>query len=265
MKAIKLSYKNYDDYVQKIEHFARQIKSYVESGMDMHDAIQKAFNGIKVPKEFKIIASDLAKLDICLDKLDENIKSIENITKQIEYIEDFEIPPDKEYFGYYNPLTRQVYYIKYLYYEYPIKPDGYWFPWHNHPSGVSGYPSVVDLINMIEQNDYGPNYSYGYDGLFEINIKNMKMAKKEWEKIKKELKIKSFKELIDLHNSHQLKMETDEIAKRIGATITREIINKQNNDILLNALNIIAIAFITIFTIIIIIYCWKFLYKFLNI
>jgi hypothetical protein len=262
---MNLSYKNYDEYVKKLEYFAKQIKSYVESGMDIYDATQKVFNGIKVPKEFKIIVSNLAKLDICEDKLDENIRSIESITKQIEYIEYFEIPPDKEYFGYYNPITRQVYYIKYLYYEYPIKPDGYWFPWHNHPFGISGYPSVVDLINMIEQNDYGPNYSYGYDGLFEINIKNMKMAKKEWRKIKKELKIKSFKELINLHNSHQLKMKTDEIAKRIGATIKREIINRQKNDILLNVLNIIAIAFITIFTIVIIIYCGKFLYRFLNI
>jgi hypothetical protein len=223
---IKKNFKNYDEYIKKIEYFAGEIKSYAECGMDIHDAAKKAFNGINVPKEFKIIALNLAKLDILEDKLNEDIKSIQNITKRIEYIDDFKFPENKEYFGYYNPLTRQVYYIEYLYYEYPIKPDGYWFPWHNHPAGMSGYPSVVDLINMVEQNDYGPNYSYGYDGLFEININDMKKAKKEWEKIKKELKIKTFQELINLHNSGQLKIKTDEIAKRIGASITREIIKK---------------------------------------
>jgi len=153
-------------------------------------------------------------------------ENTEPITK--EKLVDFKFPKG-EYFGYYNPETGEVYYKHKM--EYPKKPKGNWYQWHNHPKGISGYPSEIDLVDMIEMDDSDPNYSYGYDGLYEFKIKDMKHAKAAWKEMKDELGIKSFQEYIGIHNKlpHRPDSEyekfTNSIAKRIGAVIIKHKAN----------------------------------------
>jgi hypothetical protein len=148
----------------------------------------------------------------------------ETASKSItQKLSEFEFPERDvnelgEYFGWYNPDTKEIrhnYSIKYS-----AKPKGNWYSWHSHPKGSSGHPSEIDLIGMIEMNDSGPNYSYGKDGLYEQRIDDMKEAKQSWNEIKKEQGIKNFHAFIDMHNENAYsKKQILSLAKKIGAVI----------------------------------------------